>query len=215
VTSLFPVKSNNTFRREHHLEGKFVVMYSGNMGVPHLLEPLLDTARLLADDSDVVFYFVGGGVQKSSLETAAVDRGLANVRFLPYQPKASLSQSLSAADVQIVSVKPGVISCLMPSKVYGVLAAGCPVLAIAPANSELGEMIVSSRFGKVCDPSSASLPKDLKTALREMREDEDPSLAERAYRYVCENASRRSQVDRFASLLRSVMSASSLSTTRR
>jgi glycosyltransferase involved in cell wall biosynthesis len=204
VTSLFPVKVNNAFRRAHGLGGKFVVMYSGNMGLPHLLEPVLDAAQLLADERDVEFMFVGGGVQKEPLEESARRRGLANVTFLSYQPKASLSQSLSAADVQIVSVKPGVISCLMPSKVYGVLAAGCPVLAVTPIESELGEMILGSRFGRVCEPTSSSLGEDIARAIREIREIEDPSLAERAYRYVCETASRRSSVDRFAELLRSV-----------
>ncbi len=207
VSSLYPVKSNNAFRREHGLEGKFVVMYSGNMGVPHLLEPLLDAAARLASDAEIVFYFVGGGVQKGPLEAKARERGLANVRFLSYQPKASLSQSLGAADVQVVSVKPGVISCLMPSKVYGVLAAGCAVLAIAPPGSELGEMIVQSRFGKVCDPASPALVDELVAAIHEIRGQEDPSLPERGYRYVVENASRRRSVDRFADLLRSLSSS--------
>ncbi|OAI56535.1 hypothetical protein AYO47_08925 [Planctomyces sp. SCGC AG-212-M04] len=204
VTSLFPVKANNAFRRQHGLEGKFVVMYSGNMGLPHLLEPVLDAAQFLTEEREVEFLFVGGGVQKQSLEESARRRGLGNVRFLPYQPKASLAQSLSAADVQIVSVKPGVISCLMPSKVYGVLAAGCPVLAITPVNSELGAMILGSRFGRVCEPTSSTLAEDIARVVREMRETQDPSLAERAYRYVCETASRRSSVERFAGLLRSV-----------
>ncbi|HVJ67863.1 MAG TPA: glycosyltransferase family 4 protein [Caulifigura sp.] len=204
VTSLYPVKANNAFRREHHLEGKFVVMYSGNMGVPHLLMPVIEVAARLADDPNIVFYFVGGGVQKEPLQAAAKQHGLANIRFLPYQPKATLSHSLSAADIQIVSVKPGVISCLMPSKVYGILAAGCPVLSIAPPHSELGELIVTSRFGQVCDPESKTLVDDLTQAIRAIRQSEEPSIAERGYRYVTENASRKSQVDRFAELLRSM-----------
>jgi len=205
VTALYPVKVNNAFRKEHGLDGKFVVMYSGNMGVPHLLEPILDAAEELAGDERVVVYFVGGGVQKESLQASADRRGLSNVRFLPYQPKASLSQSLSAADIQIVSVKPGVISCLMPSKVYGVLAAGCAVLAIAPPESELGEMIVDFRFGKVCDPASPSLNRQLVGAIQEIRALNDPTLAERGHRFVTENASRRSQVTRFYELLRSLV----------
>ncbi|QDT55855.1 putative glycosyl transferase [Caulifigura coniformis] len=205
VTALYPVKVNNAFRKEHGLEGKVVVMYSGNMGVPHLLEPILDAAEGLAGDESVVFYFVGGGVQKETLQASAERRRLSNVKFLPYQPKASLSQSLSAADIQIVSVKPGVISCLMPSKVYGVLAAGCAVLGIAPPDSELGEMIVEFRFGKVCDPASPSLCRDLVDAIQAIRELNDPSLAERGHRFVTENASRRSQVTRFHELLRSLV----------
>ncbi len=213
VTNLFPVKTNNAFRREHGLDGRFVVMYSGNMGVPHLLEPILDAAATLSSDPQVVFYFLGGGVQKEPLERAARERGLTNVRFLPYQPKALLSQSLSAADVQIVSVKPGVISCLMPSKVYGVLAAGCAVLAIAPPNSELGEMITGNRFGCVCDPASENLAAELVAAIQALRQTEDPSLPERAYRFVTEHASRRTQVGRFADLLRSLPVATDTTTT--
>jgi colanic acid biosynthesis glycosyl transferase WcaI len=207
VTGVYPIKSKNAFRREHGLEGRFVVMYSGNMGLPHLLAPLIDVAELLQEDVDVVFYFVGGGVQKEPLERLAEARGLSNVRFLPYQPKAALAHSLSAADLQVVSVKPGVISCLMPSKVYGILAAGCPVLAIAPQKSELGQLVTGQRFGAAIDPASPDLVLDLAAAIRALKSDPDPSLPERAYRYVVEHASRTKSVSAMAEVLRSLAPA--------
>ncbi len=64
VENLYPIKEGNAFRREHQLDDKFVVMYSGNMGVPHLLEPVLDAAERLKNEPDIEFLFVGGGVQK-------------------------------------------------------------------------------------------------------------------------------------------------------
>jgi glycosyltransferase involved in cell wall biosynthesis len=200
VQSLRPIKEGNVFRKHHGLDGKFVVMYSGNMGVPHLLTPMLDVAEQFRSEDSVVFYFVGGGVQKTPIEAEAARRGLMHVRVLPYQPKAELSQSLSAADVQLVSVKPGVIACLMPSKVYGILAAGCAVLAIAPRTSELGEMVLDNQFGAVCEPESPTLVADLVAAIRRLRANADPTLPARTHDFVVRTAAKDPQVAKFRNL---------------
>lgn len=148
---LRPIRENNAFRQQQGLEDRYVVMYSGNMGLPHLLTPILNAAERLRERKDIVFMFVGEGVQKRELEKQAGERGLSNVHFLPYQPKEFLSHSLSAGDVQIVSVKPAVISCLMPSKLYGILAAGSSVLSIAPRDCEMAELVRANQLGENCD----------------------------------------------------------------
>ncbi len=82
-------------------------------------------------------------------------RRLTNVRFLPYQPKSELSTSISAADLHLVPLDPCVASCLMPSKLYGVLASGTAVLAVAPENCELAQIVRETQTGVVCPPASS------------------------------------------------------------
>ncbi len=145
-----PVKVNNAFRKEHNLEDKFVVMYSGNLGMAHLLSPILDAAENLKEDERVVFLFVGEGVRKPELMKTAADRNLTNVRFLSYQPREQLAQSLSAADLQIVSMLPDTKGCVMPSKIYGVLASGTAVLALAPQGGDVAKLVETTQVGTVC-----------------------------------------------------------------
>jgi glycosyltransferase involved in cell wall biosynthesis len=207
-----PIRNGNEFRGVQNLGDRFVVMYSGNMGTPHLLTPILDAAEQLKSREEIVFLFVGGGVQKEPLEAEAARRGLSNVRFLSYQPKEQLSHSLSAADVQIVSVKPGAIACLMPSKLYGILAAGCSVLAIAPEGSELADVVRDHAVGEVCDPAmegglGAAIAESLVRLLdREglrARSSRARALAEAEY-------SRSTQVEKFRRMLLDVAGVNAL-----
>jgi glycosyltransferase involved in cell wall biosynthesis len=133
-----PGAEQNEFRAKHGLVGKFVVMYSGNMGLTQRLEDLLVVAeRLKSDRPDVVFVFIGDGASRARLEALARRLRLANVRFLDYQPKSQLSQSLKGL--------------MMPSKLYGILAVGKPSLVISDADSELAEVVRDSGAG-LCAP---------------------------------------------------------------
>ena len=199
-----PVSGPNHFREKHELGEKFVVMYSGNMGLPHLLIPILDAAERFRGRDEVVFLFVGEGVQRADLERDSGRRMLSNVRFLPYQPREFLSHSLSAADVQIVSVKPRVISCLMPSKLYGILAAGSSVLAIAPPDCEMSRLIRDCELGEVCDSSPReSMAEDLTAAIKRLMDRSRlVGIAARARKLAESEFSRARQVERFRELLR-------------
>jgi colanic acid biosynthesis glycosyl transferase WcaI len=128
--------AENPFRQEHGLDGKFVVMYSGNMGLAHPFEEVLDAAEELSSDQDVVFLFIGDGPRKASLEQAVRERRLTNVRFLPFQPRERLSESLSAGDVHIVTMEEEVAGLVVPSKIYGILAVGRPYVFLGPQYSE-------------------------------------------------------------------------------
>jgi glycosyltransferase involved in cell wall biosynthesis len=147
-----PGAEQNEFRAKHGLVGKFVVMYSGNMGLTQRLEDLLVVAeRLKSDRPDVVFVFIGDGASRARLEALARRLRLANVRFLDYQPKSQLSQSLGAADVHAVFLDPRLKGLMMPSKLYGILAVGKPSLVISDADSELAEVVRDSGAG-LCAP---------------------------------------------------------------
>jgi glycosyltransferase involved in cell wall biosynthesis len=135
--------SENPFRKEHGLHGKLVLLYSGNHGPSHPITTLLDAAKHLAQEPGVVFLFVGGGVGKREIEAA----GLPNVRSLPYQPLETLSYSLSAGDIHVVTMGNDVVGIVHPSKVYAALAIGRPILLIGPTASAVGDLLKQSDIG--------------------------------------------------------------------
>lgn len=148
---LQPQKERNAFRDEHGLQEAFVVMYSGNMGLAHQLAPILDAAETLEDLPHVRFVLIGDGARRAVLVSEVQSRQLTNVRFFPYQPREKLAQSLSAADVHLISMQPEATGLLMPSKLYGILASGSAVIALADPSSELAELIDDQELGFVCD----------------------------------------------------------------
>ena len=137
----------NPFARRHGLEGKFVVLYSGNQGRCHDLVTLLAAALLLRHEPDVQFLFIGGGPQNDRLRELVADWGLTNCRFLPYQEPSVLPYSLSCADVAVVSLGIDAEGLVAPSKLYGHLAAGTPIAAITPRGSALQELVLNSGCG--------------------------------------------------------------------
>jgi glycosyltransferase involved in cell wall biosynthesis len=134
---------DNPFRRRHGLDEKRVVMYSGNHGPSNPIGTVLQAAQRLADRPDIVFLFVGGGVGKAEVDEVA---GPA-IKSLPYQPLEQLKYSLSAADVHLVTVGDAVVGIVHPSKVYGALAVGRPILLLGPEQSHVGEMIRDHDIG--------------------------------------------------------------------
>lgn len=146
-TKVYPVKWDNPFRAEQLLDGKFVVMYSGNVGQTQRFATVLDAAEQLKHREDIVFMIVGGGVKLAKVKEACEQRGLDNVRFLDYQPKSRLAESLSAADLQLVMLDEKLTQLMMPSKLYSALAAGTPVLGIGSLDSELAQIVTTNDAG--------------------------------------------------------------------
>jgi len=137
---------DNRFRRQQGLDDRFVVMYSGNLGVGHDVETFIDAAkRLRTIRPQVMFLFVGGGKRRD--EAADLASGLDNVRFLPYQPRDMLAQSLSAGDVHLASLRQGFEGLVVPCKLYGVMAAGRPLFYVGPAASELARVVDEDDLG--------------------------------------------------------------------
>jgi glycosyltransferase involved in cell wall biosynthesis len=134
-------------RRSWGLESHFVVMYSGNIGRVHDLEPVLDLAQRLAGHPKIMFVLVGGGAQRRVLEDKARQLRLGNLRFLPPQPRSSLAASLSVGDLHLVTLKPGCEHSVFPSKFYGIVAIGRPVFFIGPDTCELAGLIRQNELG--------------------------------------------------------------------
>jgi len=145
--AIYPAKRDNEFRRRHGLEGRFVVMYSGNFGYVWDLETALDVAARLRDDPRIAFVLVGAGSTRERIEERVRSEGLTNVLLLPFQPKEDLAQSLSAADLHLDPMRPGVFGTVVPSKIYGILASGTPMAALAESESEAAHVVSEHACG--------------------------------------------------------------------
>lgn len=135
----FDPEGRERFRRKHGLDGRFVVMYSGNHSPCHPLDTLLQAAASLAGDPGIVFCFVGGGSEYRRIEKLAAD--MKNVVLIPYQPLRTLSASLSAADLHVVVMGDAFVGIVHPCKIYNILTVGSPVLYIGPGKSHILDIL--------------------------------------------------------------------------
>jgi hypothetical protein len=128
---------------------RFVLLHAGNLGFYGAWETLLAAARELEDDG-VGLVFVGDGAQRARLEVAAA--GSTNVRFLPFFPADKIASVLAAGDAHVVTIKRGLEGVVVPSKMYGILAAGKPIVAVAPRQTDAASLGARDGFGVTADP---------------------------------------------------------------
>lgn len=140
-------KKQNWFACEHGIDRKFTVLYSGNLGRCHDLETILGTIKLLQSEP-VQFVFIGAGAKHDICKQTVEDLGLDNCTFLPYQDRKNLPYSLTACDLALVSIAPGMEGIVAPSKLYGVLAAGRAIAAICEPHSYLRELLSEAGCGE-------------------------------------------------------------------
>src|SRR6185312_10824957 len=134
-------RAENSLRRAWGLQDKFVFGYSGNLGRVHEFATVLAAAERLRNDARFVFLMIGGGKRYEALRNAAESKGSAGAfRFLPYQPRDTLAQSLGVS---------------VPSKFYGIAAAGRPIVMIGDPDGELGRLVAARRCGFVVKPGDA------------------------------------------------------------
>lgn len=147
--------AENPFVRDNGLEGKFVVLYSGNAGRAHTFDAVVEAMRRLRDHPDVRFLFIGGGNRLGEIRAAAERERLSNVRFMDYVPRSELAGSLSAASVSLVTEMPEVVGLLVPSKTYGIMASGRPLLFIGSERSDVARIVRETGCGEVVPPDDA------------------------------------------------------------
>lgn len=140
-------RSGNTLLAQWGLEGKFVVGYSGNMGRAHEFTTLLEAAELLSANPDIVFLLIGDGAQRASIVRFAEQRGLKNIVLKPYQPRELLRLSLGVPQVHVVSLLPSLEGLIVPSKFYGIAAAGRPTIYIGDPDGEIPCILRESDCG--------------------------------------------------------------------
>ena len=145
-------RAHNTLRAAWGLGDAFVAGYSGNLGRAHDFETFLDAIEWLergthAIAQKVLWLFIGGGAGFSQLQEEVARRGLTSVRFETYQPRERLALSLSAADVHLVSLRPAVEGLVVPSKYYGIAAAGRPVIFVGDRDGEIARILARTGAG--------------------------------------------------------------------
>ena len=148
-------KENNPFRAAHNLDGKFVVLYSGNIALTQGLETVVKAAATLRDVPDIAFVIVGEAKGLQRLQQECQDIGADNVLLLPFQPREKLPEMLAAADVGLVVQKKNVISFNMPSKIQVLLASGRALVASVPDNGTAARAIKQSGGGVVVTPEDS------------------------------------------------------------
>ena len=155
--------AGNPIRVELGLTDRFVIGYSGNLGRAHEFETFLGAAQVLRGDPRFAFLITGGGAKLGDLRRGVETLGLTSFHFQGYQPPQRLADSMAAADVHLVSLKPAVEGLIVPSKYYGILAAGRPAIFIGDLDGELAREIRSTNTGlAISVGDSASLAQGLR-----------------------------------------------------
>ena len=142
----------------------FVVQYSGNMGVTHGIETLIESACLLLHDDSIRIELIGWGLKLPLVATEIRKRGLRNVTLLPAAPRAQLGEQLARCDVALIIMVPGASGASVPCRLYNIMAAGRPVIVAADADSEIASVVRDNRLGWVVAPAA---PEQLASAIRE------------------------------------------------
>ena len=201
TTAVTPLPRANSFRRRHALDDKYVVMYAGNIGYTHGAELLVEAAARLATIPDLLFLVIGGGSKQADLARLARERHLANVQFLPTQPREFLSEMLAAADVFVLTSKPGVGKTSFPGRIYNCLLAARPVVASFDEDSDLAHVLRSAGAGIVTPPGNV---EDFCQALTTLYH--DPALRERlggrGAEFMAHHYSPQAVVEQYETLLK-------------
>ena len=198
---LAPQQKANDWARKKGVHDKFVVMHSGNIGHAQDLDSLVRSATFLRDLDDLVIFIIGTGARHAELVALAELLEADQVQFLYYQERGVLPQSLSAADIHVVGLAPGLAGYVVPSRLYGILAVGRPVIAAADRDSETAQVVERVGCGIVVPPGR---PELLARAIRDAHDgrfDLD-AMGARGREWVQREADRSVAVRRYRDLLR-------------
>jgi colanic acid biosynthesis glycosyl transferase WcaI len=174
----------------------FVVLHAGNLGFYGAWNTLLEAAKILSNEN-TGFVFIGDGANRAALESAA---GVTpNIKFAPFRPVEQIAHVMMAGDLHIVTVKRGLEGVVVPSKLYSILAAGRPILAVAPPESDAARIVVESGCGIAADPDD---PAAVAAAIKELRAQPE-RLAEmgRRARETAAKYARVNELERFVAIV--------------
>jgi colanic acid biosynthesis glycosyl transferase WcaI len=194
----------NPLRNAWGLDDKFVIGYSGNLGRAHEIETILATADLLRNDPSIVFLFIGGGHLVAELIRRVDALGLRPMfRFFPYQDRSVLRYSLGTADVHWISLRAELEGLIVPSKFYGVAAAGRPAIVVSAPGGELARLVADHACGLAIAPGQAA---QLAAALRRLKRDPAAlaAMGQQARRMLDRLFTRKSAFERWRQLFERV-----------
>jgi glycosyltransferase involved in cell wall biosynthesis len=144
-------KAINKILEREELTGKFIVQYSGNIGVTHNVETLIEVAGSLSGEDEIVFQIIGRGERTNEISRIINENHLSNCILLPFRDDNELYESLCAADLAVIILDDRTPEVSIPSKIYNIMSAALPVMAIASDSSGLAELVCSHNIGKVFD----------------------------------------------------------------
>ncbi|WP_445628840.1 glycosyltransferase family 4 protein [Nostoc sp. DSM 114167] len=192
-------KEDNPFRTAHNLNGKFVVLYSGNIALTQGLESVVKAASVLRHIPDIVFVIVGEAKGLQRLQQECLDCGADNVMLLPFQPRKDLPQMLAAADIGLVVQKKNVVSFNMPSKIQVLLASGGALVASVPDNGTAARAIRQSGGGVIVPPED---PQALAMAILDLYQNPEKvkTLGYKSRQYAVEQYAFEQALNQYESL---------------
>jgi glycosyltransferase involved in cell wall biosynthesis len=198
--AITPAERHNSWGDERGLADRFVVMHSGNVGHAQDLDTLIRASTFLRDLRDLSVVVIGAGARGEPIRALAELLEANAVRFMPYQPAGVVSSSLSSADVHFVGLAAGLAGFVVPSRIYGIMAVGRPVIASAEAESETARLVAEVGCGIVVPPGRPDL------TARAIREAHDgmhdlEAMGRRGREYVLRDASRDTAVGRYRELI--------------
>lgn len=190
------VPSDHPAIREIRGSAEFVVLHAGNLGFYGAWPTLLSAAKILPQNG-IRLVFVGDGANRQQLE--ASNQGCPIVRFLPFRPANEIPCVMSAGDVHVVTIRSGLGGVVVPSKLYSILAAGRPVLAVAPEDTDVARIVRRNECGVVVDPDN---PADLADAIQMLKNDPArlQAMGQRA-RKASEKYARENELQKFMDVL--------------
>jgi colanic acid biosynthesis glycosyl transferase WcaI len=198
---------DNPLRLEWGLGDRFVVGYSGNLGRGHEFATVLAASERLRGDQHLCFLFIGGGNRFAELARAVRERGLDHLfRFLPYQERGVLKLSLGVPDIHLISLRPELEGLIVPSKLYGIAAAGRPIIAVTAPDGEISGLVRRHGCGQVVEPGDGEL---LAGTLRSLRADPGrlAEMGHRARAMLNAHFTRRCAFKRWGTLVEEVARA--------
>lgn len=163
-------KENNNILRRDGLQGKFIIQYSGNIGVTHNVETLLEVADTLRDETDIIFQIIGRGDRINEIARRINENELTNCMLLPFRHDFELYESLCEADIAVIILDDKTPDISIPSKIYNIMSAGLPVMAIASHDSGVADLVISHQIGKVFEKSNIAGMSKFILELRSDRE---------------------------------------------
>jgi colanic acid biosynthesis glycosyl transferase WcaI len=200
-----PLPRDNQFAQEHDFVDRFIVLYAGNIGLSQGLENVLAAAKLLSDQHDIVFLFVGDGPEREHLVVQAEAQALRNVQFLPFQARDCLPQVLASADISLVTLRRGIGTGSLPSKTFSILASNRPIVASVDEQSETWNLVQKAEAGLCVEPENPAALVNAILALkadRELRE----RLGRNGRMWAERKHSPQSAAEQFEGLLNRVLS---------
>ncbi|KAA0764912.1 glycosyltransferase family 4 protein [Bacillus sp. SH5-2] len=205
---IVPVNKDNPmvaqFIEENKLDNKFIVMYSGNIGLFYDLENIIKITKEFSHYEDLVFLFIGEGAMKENMKTFVMENGIENVLFLPYQPKEFIKYSLNVADIHLVVNQKGIKGVSVPSKIYGVMAAGKPILGVLERESEAEILITNSDCGVVVEPQDYNGIIEAIKHFYSMQDQERKEMGIRGRDYLEKNLKKETSIQKYSEVLQSL-----------